>query len=561
MEAEPESMERFPAWAARLVLVVLMGISFYLAATRFLTVDDFQNVYMARVLATGRAKAFFTNGELYLLPLGWVTQFLNKSGDIIQASRLLFAAWFWFNLCLLTKACGVRIFSRRGLFTLLLVALLAPLWINGYEVRHDNMLITWILCFWILLGRPNQGSRWSYGFMGLLTVLVQFSNFKSLAYWVPCTFLAFCFPNPIHGRSRFRLMIQWLLGILAGLMVAMAIYVPVGGWESMVQGVGLFSRDVKVSVRFSPFITLKMLFDQAPLLVAAFVAFFWICATRIRNEGTPFFSWDTWAPEFAFASIGLLAYFANPNPYSYNLLLLVPQLVIAVARLSDIFVPLMESHPEVRQVVWILLALGQGIPFASAISKHFEYGNGRQLKLVALAEIMTDPTRDRVYDAVGMVPTRDSIMYHWVFNSMGIHGFSSGEFPEITEALKNNPPAVILPNFRITWLPESGMAFLHAHYLPLALDFMVLGARIQGGTGAFECIHGGRYALVVPANPGERAMLDGLAVGPDPIYLAPGIHSVNGGGGEVFVVWVGPTLTGIPTVGPADAKSMDVLGI
>ena len=212
-------------------------------------------------------------------------------------------------------------------------------------------------------------------------------------------------------------------------------------------------------------------------------------------------------------------------------------------------------------MVWILLVLGQGIPFVSAISKHFEYGNGRQLKLVALAETMTDPSRDRVYDAVGMVPTRDSIMYHWLLNSMGIKRFSTGEFPEITGALKANPPAVILPNFRITWLPESAMAFLHAHYVPLALDFMVLGARIQGGRGTFECIHGGRYALVVPAHPGVGATLDGVSVGPDPVYLAPGSHSVNGGAGEIFVVWVGPTLTGIPTVGPAEVKSMDVLGI
>ena len=53
------------------VLAALVWFSSTLAPLRIYQVDECQNLYMARIVATGRASEFFTNASLFLLgPLG-----------------------------------------------------------------------------------------------------------------------------------------------------------------------------------------------------------------------------------------------------------------------------------------------------------------------------------------------------------------------------------------------------------------------------------------------------------------------------------------------------------
>src|SRR5258708_40239726 len=111
-------MTRRTIWLGLLLLAlaVLVWFSSHLAALRIYQVDECQNLYMARILATGHASEFFTDGSLFLLgPLSWMAQSATRSAEFFSSARLLFLGVFWLNLCLLASVASGRLCSSRGL--------------------------------------------------------------------------------------------------------------------------------------------------------------------------------------------------------------------------------------------------------------------------------------------------------------------------------------------------------------------------------------------------------------------------------------------------------------
>src|SRR5262249_28866552 len=107
----------------------------------------------------------------------------------------------------------------------------------------------------------------------------------------------------------------------------------------------------------------------------------------------------------------------------------------------------------------------------------------------------TDPEKDRVYDAVGMVPTRRSIDFHWFLHSLNIQQFVNGPGPRVREMLAARPAAVFIPNYRTDWLPKEDHDFIAKRYVAISDDFWVLGKVLPAGGGSFEIVHPGRYRV------------------------------------------------------------------
>ena len=80
---------------------------------------------------------------------------------------------------------------------------------------------------------------------------------------------------------------------------------------------------------------------------------------------------------------------------------------------------------------------------------------------------MTDPTSDPVYDAAGLVLTRHSIDRSWYLHSLNMQQLYDGKQSSVAAMLARNPAAVLMPNYRFDWLPESDWQFIRANYLPL----------------------------------------------------------------------------------------------
>src|SRR5688572_18059939 len=195
------------AWTALLLaaLVMLAGFSTYLSLTRIYQVDECQAIYMARVFATGQSTEFFTTSSLFLFgPLSWLTKSRLDSAEMFMAARLVFLAVFWLNLMLVASIAGRKLVSIPGLVALTAATTLAPLWDYGFEIRHDNVVLTGILLtWWAVRIRPMQ--IWSYVIAGAVTIILLFTAVKTIVYAVPLSFAILVFPPPAYKRPRWQL--------------------------------------------------------------------------------------------------------------------------------------------------------------------------------------------------------------------------------------------------------------------------------------------------------------------------------------------------------------------
>src|SRR5579885_1025308 len=185
----------------------LFACSVWLALNRIYQVDECMNLFMARILATGQAAKFFTNASLFLIgPLSWISRHASHAVEMFADARLVFLLVFWLNLGLLAAIVSRRFFSVRGWIALAAAATLAPLWDYGFEIRHDNLILTCMLLIWWAAGVPPLGAR-SYLISGAATVVALFIAVKAVVYVVPLAGALILFPPPGHQKPRWQLIV------------------------------------------------------------------------------------------------------------------------------------------------------------------------------------------------------------------------------------------------------------------------------------------------------------------------------------------------------------------
>ena len=254
------------------VLAALVWFSSSMAPLRIYQVDECQNLYMARIVATGRASEFFTNASLFLLgPLSWIAGRAAPSAELFNAARLLFLGVFWLNLFLLALIATERLYSTRCLIALIGAATLAPLWDYGFEIRHDNLILTGVLLIW-LAARARPMGVISYLLAGAVFVSLLFIAVKAVVYVLPLSTAILAFPSRAHGSSRWRLALAWGAGALLAVVIIRISYGSGGLWEvylSVFHGVAKYSAGgTDAGGGFRPWWVLGRLLGQTPLLLA-----------------------------------------------------------------------------------------------------------------------------------------------------------------------------------------------------------------------------------------------------------------------------------------------------
>ena len=193
-----------------------------------------------------------------------------------------------------------------------------------------------------------------------------------------------------------------------------------------------------------------------------------------------------------------------------------------------------------------------------------------------LAENLTDPIKDHVYDGVGLVPTRTSIHFNWFLHSLIIRNFTSGVWPSVSEMLTARPASVIIPNYRTDCLPDQDHDFINDHYVSISDDLLVLGKVLPKSGGTFEIDHPGRYriatlegsdlkgtypagmqGLMQPSIKGEvTGTLDGATITNQVTELAVGTHRIECASDcQPTVVWLGPKLDRIGRQGDRQSSN------
>jgi hypothetical protein len=549
------------SWVMAGFLVGLGLAAFHLATDRIYQVDEAQNLYMTRVVGVHQAEAFFTNALLWMLgPLAWAAAAATRSVALFHAARLVFLAVFLANVALLAANTGVRLRSRLGLAALCGAATLAPLWDYGFEIRHDNLILTGLLLMWGL-GRTWPRGKWSYSGLGFISVVLLFTAFKSFVYVVPISVAFLVFPHPGHGEGRIWLAGAWLGGACLAVLLVASVYGASGLWSVYLAGFQSGLQASEGGNRFGPGLALGRLVHQIPLALGLSAGALLALAGGLRTQGRAALSWEGWAPEAALCLGALGVLLINPTPFPYNLVNLVPFTYLLAFRF---LCATAEAHGAGRLPAALLagiLAFTHLLPFAVATWRHLDWTNERQETLMNLAEAMTDPTKDRVYDAIGMVPTRSSIGFHWYLHSLNIQTFVDGKGPRLPQMLTERPPAVFIPSYRTDWLPAADWTFIKSRYIALADDFWVLGQVLPTGGGRYLTVHPGRYQLVGLKDGRTQSLtngfLDGLPLPLGPIELGEGGHELTCPPDlQLAVIWLGPRLQRLPALGQGNHQRL-----
>jgi len=565
------------------ILAALVYFSSHFAALRIYQVDECQNLYMARILATGTSSEFFTNASLFLIgPLSWISRNATRSADAFQMARLLFLGVFWLNLFLMALIAGGRVYSVKTLVALVAAATLTPLWDYGFEVRHDNLVLTGVLLTWWVVRCKPMGAI-SYLVAGAAAVTSLFIAVKSVVYVLPLSLVILAFPSPSFALSRVRLALAWITGAVVATLFIRICYGSDGGWDiylSVFHGVAKYSAGGGGgSPRFAPWSTLARLPVQTPLLLGMTAAASTGVTASFLRRGRAAVGWEGNLPEFLLVLGALCALAINPSPFPYNLLHVVPYAFIFTFRYTASIWNELWSPVNLRPLLVATLVFTHMIPFFIATSRHLDHLNWRQERLMNLAEDLTDSKCDPVYDGIGMVPTRPSIHFQWYLHSLNIHSFLDGSGPRVCDMLSNNPAAVLIPSYRTDWLSDADHDFIKTNYVALADDFLVLGKVLSAGGGTFELIHPGRYRIstlkgsdladtyplgvkgvMIPEDPGTlTGTLDGKPLTKLPVQLSAGPHRIECEPDcQPAVVWMGPRLDRVHRIGPGDHRVLFV---
>lgn len=576
-------MSRRAAWTF-LVIAILAGLvwlSSHLAALRIYQVDECLNVYMARVLATGHTSEFFTTASLFLLgPLSWISKDANQSMEAFEMARLVFLGIFWLNLFLLALIASGRLHSLKTLLALVAAATMAPLWDYGFEVRHDNLVLTGVLLtWWTIRGKPMGAI--SYVLVGAVAVTMLFIAVKAIVYVLPLSLAIVAFPPKPFSAPRWRLGLAWIAGAALATLLIRISYGTGGGWDIYVS---IFHRLLRFSAGlkgggagFTPWATLARLPIQTPLLLGLTVAGCVGVVIDFVRRGKAAMGWDGYLPEFLLVLGSVCALLINPTPFPYNLLHVVPYAFVFAFRYTSGLWDGLWSRADLRPLVASILVFTHLVPFGLVTSRHWSHLNWRQERLMSLAEDLTDPDCDPVYDGVGMVPTRRSAGFQWYLHSLSIQRFLDGSWPSVHEMLSQRPAAVFIPSYRTDWLSEADHDFVKERYVRFADDFCVLGKILPEGGGAFEVYHPGRYristlkgsdlqdtyelgvkGIMTPEDPGTLAgTLDGEPICNRPMQLAVGVHRLECSTNcQPAVVWMGPHLDRVHRIGPGDHRAL-----
>jgi hypothetical protein len=541
--AEPENDRGWlsgPGFWLALGIVALVALSEHLAFNRIFQVDEFQYVFTARLLATKQTASYFASANLMLLgPMTWIAGAIDRAGLLMRVERLPFLALFWLNLCLIVRCAGIPLRSKKGLFALLLASTLAPLWDYGFEIRHENPMLTAILLAWSF-ARPliPDRKRRLYA-VGALAVIAQFIAFKAFVYAVPIVAFGIAAAWLYDRRALWKCVAETAAGALGGSIVALAIHWLAGTWSFFTNETkGLSSAVMQGVTRFSPFFALQRLPRQTPVLLIAIACGLTIAFRHARWK--EFASRDSLLPEAYLVAVGLGAILVNPTPFPYNLLIPVSQAAILCLRMN----PLEWSpHRLWKPALALLLVIHFGA-WLLATSRHLYMTNAHQTELASLAEEMTDPKLHCVLDGVGMVSTRHPPNRYWLITFLTINWFKNGTFPPFRAQLAEGHTPIVIPNYRITWLPIADRRYIAEHYLPLAGDFLVAGTALKS---QWDCPVAGRYFL------SNDAAIDGQLRQHGPIVLTRGPHTFGLPAGQKgYVVWLGPTLEFPPAVSRGD---------
>lgn len=530
---------------------ILMAFSGALAVSRIYQVDEIQNIFTARLIGDGADARYILSAPLFVIgPFAWLTSRPEAGADILVLARLLFLPLFWLNSALVVVAAGLQLRSRAGLVALIASSTLAPLWDYGFEVRHDNLLLTLSLAGFCLARLPSVRTRLALVGVGVVCALMQFTALKAFVYWLPIALVALIVDRAAsESTGRIQRSVLIGVGMAAGGALAILAHMMSGTWEIFLGDTRALFAVASGTDRLSPIPTLLRIANQAPLYLASILVMAaWLTGTDGRRllHARP----DGVLPELIWSMAGLAALILNPTPFPYNLVLVMPLGAVVLAR---VLASRRDGPPLPQGIVAVLCLVHIGT-WAMSTRRHLDMTNDRQIQLVELAEALTNPEEHRVLDGAGLVVSRLPPGPQWLIHMLTFRRFADGTYTPIRAQLSSSSTPVVILNYRTGNLPRPDIDFITTHYLPLAGDFWVTGIERGPGETTWDCLVGGRYHVDIE---GDDTLLDEVPLKAGVNTIARGKHSIRvREGAAVRLYWLGPNLEGPLMVRPGEPRAV-----
>lgn len=531
-----------------LLVGLLFLLSLYIAVTRIYQVDEAENVYASWLLGSGRYGSYDLYTPIYLFGLQFITRLGGSAESMYLSARLVWVPVFWAILVLIALCTGSTWKEERFWKALAIAGFTAPIWTYGLEVRHDGPALVLMLGIWLLVNPRRKEPRAGHFFVGGLFALVYFCSAKHIVYLAPLVLLALLVPHPLGSSSGPRRWIHISLGAVSGISLFVLLHLAKGSLGKVLAEYRYFLVTAVHMDRFAPWALFRTIIQQSPFVIGlAILPAFLIRRDRLKTLMVN--AWSNGVAELIFMGSVLFGVLLNPTPFPYNSL---PFTAVALAvGLPPFLLWLEEQAPgNPGYAIGIsLLLCTLCLPWTIQIQRLLEADNDRQVELMSLAEHFTSPG-DRVFDAAGLVPGRESIQPTWYVTLGNAPHLRTDPARRYETLFRAHTPAVLIPTYRMGYLDADTQAFLKGHYVPLAEDFWVLGGVYPGPGGSWECLLQGRYWVSMPAADGSSLLIDGVPVQLGAHEFPKGIHAVSTPpGARAIIFWLGPKLSEPPLVG------------
>ena len=528
------------------LIIAMFLIASWISFNRVLQVDECQNVYSLWILGTGRLAHYDFYCPLYLLPMVPLVKWAGSAATLYLAVRGLWILLF-LVICFGVVHLGGFSWRDRSYGTgLLAVALTAPLWTYGLEVRHDAVAAAMLLLVWFFLAPSSKPVWGAYTWVGFVVGCLAFVINKHLLATTPFLLFAVLYPHPAHGMTpRWKLLVQLILGLLAALAFVAGSFATFGALGVMLHAYRDALATMQHIDRFSPMALLGTLALQAPFMMALLC----IQGVALAKRGRTILwavAWEDGSVAFAWWGLHFFAALINPSPFPYNALVLVALGWVAALRPLKRLLEILAPAPLGVHLVTSLLAFTLGVPWLLKADRSFGWSNDSQLELMRTAEALTDPEKDRVFDACGLVPSRESMAPIWFVHFMNARGLAAGGTHNLYARMVEKPPAVIIPNYRFTYLDTRVTTFIQKHYVPYGQNQLyVPGVSADSKEILWTCILTGRYMVRVKGS--STATLDGHPLTPGVASFDLGAHTLQVPAGVNCVIsWLGPQAREVP---------------
>lgn len=556
-----------PARARRLVLlggvgvwlVALMTFGLPRALERHFHVDEIQIAYEAALLGVHDLPAFANGTAPSLIVLGWLIGSLDQTATMLGVLRLAYFAMFVLNLVAIAWAQPYFRTSLGRAAVLAAVTLFHPLWLNGFEIRMDVLVVGGSILLFGLTQRAVEAAaptRWLFFVGGMASAWMQVNSFKSFVYWVP--FGAVLVGIGVWRARRAReawhpSALFFLAGFVSMFALSFGLVAASGHTDVMLRGVAAFSSNVERANRFTPTPELVRLALDSPVVFGLAAVSVALVAYRAAKKHAS--ACDAITIIYLFWVFFTL--YVNPTPYPYNFIHVLPFVAIAAIGATS----KLAQRPQGVDPRWAVgVALAAAIVFVRAWTRDpfLTRTNAAQLSYIAAAEALTTAD-DTILDGAGLVLTRRPPHEHWLVHSLRMTRYKDGELTRFADIMRTRPSPVVLDNYRWSWLSPDDLRTRDERYVRLAPRLLVLGQRLSPTSGSLDVHYAGRYRLATANDDAVR--LDGAPLPAGGIVtLTVGPHRYEGidarGG---LVHWVGPdeeaasaALLRISTLGPGE---------